>query len=77
MELASHILKKNKVNLTKLPLKLEIEVLGTTPPSPHGWKLFKTFFYIFGLVKNFRISLPPPSPLSKTILRACNSKVNM
>lgn len=36
MELASHTLKKNKVNLTKLPLKLEIEVLGTTPPSPHG-----------------------------------------
>lgn len=47
MELASHTLKKNKVNLTKLPMKLEIEVLGTTPPPPPTDENCSRLFFIF------------------------------
>lgn len=66
MELASHILKKNKVNLTKLPMKLEIEVLGTTPPLPPRMKIVQDFFLYFWAGQEFSDkSAPPPFPTFK------------
>lgn len=59
-------------------MKLEIEVLGTTPPLPPRMKIVQDFFLYFWAGQEFSDkSAPPLFPLSKTILRACNSKVNM